>query len=115
MSRSVLQDLFLPHALLLTVVLDCDKLVLVKALPGNCRGATWLPCAGDAFTVLLSTKKTVYILTVKAILFLYICKLNPLNIYISPALWYVSYEPSLSARDRHLEAYCLKQIRGSFL
>ena len=61
MSRSVLQDLFLPHALLLTVVLDCDKLVLVKALPGNCRGATWLPCAGDAFAVILSFKAAVYI------------------------------------------------------
>jgi len=89
MSRSVLQHLFLPHALLLTAFTDYDILLSVKALPGKCKGTDTVPWAGDAFTILLSFKTTVrqqYISTVKAILFLYICKLNPLNVYISPLI-----------------------------
>lgn len=61
MFRSVLQHLFLPHALLLTAFTDCDILFLAKASPGELKGAFWLPCAGDAFAVILSFKTAVYI------------------------------------------------------
>ena len=38
---------------LLTVVLSCGKLALVKASPGDLKGTICVPCAGDAFTILL--------------------------------------------------------------
>jgi len=50
----------------LTAFADCDILFLAKASPGELKGAFWLPCAGDAFAVLLSSfvaRKGFYLVT----------------------------------------------------